>query len=86
MINMKTIYGISSIVMLLVIIFNLWNLYASWNLMILPAKLSYIFSSIIFNLIFFIMFLGLYKMTPREDKTLNEDQIKEIFKDYDKID
>jgi hypothetical protein len=76
-IQIKDIYGLSSILMIIVVCANLWNLIINWNTMNLPGKISFIAGSILFQLMFVTLFFILWKVTPKigniiEDKMLDD--------------
>mgnify|MGYP001411074233 CR=1 FL=1 len=61
--NIKTFYLIASILMIVSVLGQGWNLDIIWNSITIGAKISNI-AGMFFNVLLVILFLGLYKMTP----------------------
>jgi hypothetical protein len=74
--SMKKFYIIAGILMLLSVIFSIWNLTTGWVIMNLPAKLSFIFGTILFQLLLVVLFFGMWKVMPdttiKDNKELEE--------------
>lgn len=84
MISMKQFYLYASILMVVSVIFNIWNLVSAWALMNLPAKFSFIFGNIFFQLLLIGMFIGMYRVTPDmilKDNPELDDVLKKLEKE-----
>jgi len=80
-INIKTFYSVGAGLFFCVVLFNIWNLVISWNVWNLPTKLSFIFGSIIFQIMLASLFLYLWKITP--DMITDDKSIDKLFEEYD---
>jgi len=80
MISMKKFYGIGAILFSIVVIANLWNLVRNWGIMNLPAKISFIAGSILFQCLLVALFLGLKKAVP--DMTIKDNNLDDLLKEY----
>lgn len=84
-IQMKDFYGIASILMIIVVAANIWNLTSNWGLMNLPSKISFIAGSIIFQLLLFGLFFGLWKSTPRIGNIVEDKVLDDVLKNIENI-
>jgi len=82
MIPMKKLYGLMGFLMCVVTIANIWNLISNWAIMNLPSKISFIAGSVLFQGLFAVMFVWLYKITP--DMTINNSDLDDLLKQYGK--
>lgn len=76
-INIKDFYLVASVLMIIVVGANIWNLTINWDLMNIAGKISFIAGSVFFQLLLFALFFGLWIATPKigkivEDKTLDD--------------
>ena len=69
-INIKLIYLISFIVLLIVAVTNLWNLVIVWGNLTFPAKISTIFGGIVFQLLLSGIFFSLYRTIPKDPEVM----------------
>lgn len=83
MISMRNFYLIAGVVMLIVLGANIWNLAISYSYWTLPAIIAFVFGSIIFNLLFVILFFGLWKVTPKQ--IVNNSELDDIIKQYSRV-
>ena len=79
--SMRKIYLMAIGLMIIVFCANTWNLIVSWGKMNLPGKISFIFGSCLFNLLFVAMFVFLYKVTP--DMTVDNSKLDDVLKEYE---
>lgn len=80
MIQIKDIYLIGALLSFGLIGFNIWNFVLTYAIMNLPSKLSYIFGSILFQILFLVFFIVLYFQTPRVTKMLDNNEIEDLIK------
>ena len=67
--------------MFLVVFFNLWNLLANYKNMNLPSILSFIFGSLIFQMLIAIMLLVFYKNTP--EAIIESKELERMLEEYE---
>ena len=67
MISMKKFYLLAGILMLIAFFANLWTLSHSWTLMLWGGRISFIFGTLLFELLLISLFFGMWKMTPQLD-------------------
>lgn len=82
-IQIKDFYGVASILMIIVVIANIWNLTVNWNFMNLASKISFIAGSIFFQLLLFGLFFGLWKTTPKIGKIVEDKVLDDILKNIE---
>lgn len=83
-IQIKDIYGSSSILMLIVVCANIWNLTINWSNMNIPGRISFIFGSILFQLMFVTLFFILWKSTPKIGKIVEDKVLDDILDNIEK--
>lgn len=87
MIDMKKFYGIASILMVISFLGNLWNTITVWNAMTTGAKIANIAGSLLFNILLFALFYGLWKITPSMSssaKIIDNPDLDALIKQYAK--
>jgi hypothetical protein len=83
-IQIKDLYLISAILILVVVVANIWNLISNWTSMNLPAKISFIAGSIFFEVVLFTMFYLLWKVTPKFENIVDDKDLDNILKNIEK--
>jgi hypothetical protein len=65
MIQLRDFYLIGGILMLVTLVANLYSLYFVWGNLNIGGKVASIAGTLLFNLLFCVMFFFLYKTTPK---------------------
>ena len=87
MIQIRNIYFVGSILMIVTMIANIWNLFVNWGVMNVAGRISFIFGSVLFQMLIAISFYVFYKITPKipQIADVNENpQIKNILESFSK--
>jgi hypothetical protein len=66
MISIKDFYLIAGVLMIVSVAGSIWNLVLIWNNITIGAKVSSIAGGIFFQCLLCVLFLGLYKTTPKQ--------------------
>lgn len=81
--QIKDFYGIASILLLIVVGANIWNLTVNWSMMNLAGKISFIAGSIFFQILLVVLFVGLWKTTPKIGKIVEDQVLDDILKNIE---
>lgn len=85
MLDMKKFYGWASLLMGISFFGNVWNIAILWDGLTMGAKIAQIAGSVLFNLLLFILFWGLWKVTPSSTstaKTIESPDLDAIIKKF----
>ena len=85
MMDMRRFYLIASILMIISLLGSVWNLFIVWNGITIGGKISQLAGGVGFNLLLFILFIGLYRITPSMNlnpKVIESPDLDALIKKY----
>ena len=75
MINIKQFYFIASILMIISVLGQIWNLKLTWEMITIGAKISSITGGVLFSCLLTVLFIGLWRATPNMNQVIDNKEM-----------